>query len=371
MLYFNIHDKILLALRGADQSYEDYFKKRLGYFLIKDKITTIPTITVNFVNAIRYKGRIKYIGNNMPYDSSYFYYTDKGGYKLGFDIKSNRIAITCQRGINRLDCFYIVENMLRDLITKSGAVFLHASGVTYKNAAVIFPAWGGTGKTNILIQFLFADASFLGDDMVVIDKDGNVYPYPKPLNLLYYNFDEYKDFLLDKASLKTKIIYRHLNAMRKIDSVLQKRLKNDNLLIKIDRFFLKRVADRCNEHIELNEIFPDAKIARSTHLQFVLFLTRTAGKVFIIKKIKPDLLAKKMTICSKWERDYLSDLSLPYLFAYPEKERIIREMMGGEREIIKDCFGKVKGVYSVEAGLDLSPVDIYFKLTRFIDKVNS
>lgn len=91
-------------------------------------------------------------------------------------------------------------------LVEHGSAFLHASGFEYNGKTIVVSAWGGTGKTNTLIEFLRRGAAYLGDDMLIIDRAGVVFPYPRPLNLFDYNIERFP-FLRKHITFKKRLLF--------------------------------------------------------------------------------------------------------------------------------------------------------------------
>jgi hypothetical protein len=62
-------------------------------------------------------------------------------------------------------------------------IFLHAGVVGWKGEALIFPAKSYSGKTTLVAELIKMGALYYSDEYAVIDEDGLVHPYPKPLSL--------------------------------------------------------------------------------------------------------------------------------------------------------------------------------------------
>lgn len=84
---------------------------------------------------------------------------------------------------------YVLEPLLRVRALLSGQVFVHASAVAVDAQAVLLPAWGNTGKTNLMLELAEAGAVVISDDWTVLLPDGGVAGYPRPINLMNYNLD--------------------------------------------------------------------------------------------------------------------------------------------------------------------------------------
>ena len=160
---------------------------------------------------------------------------------LKINIQDKSFLLEVEDKFDDFAIFYVSEILMRYYATSYNIVFIHASSFKYKDKSYIINSFGGTGKTNLLLDALTNNGIYLSDDLTAIDKNGNIYPYLKRINLLYYNFD-YKNSLIEKLNLsinKMKII-NFINKINK-NSYLYKliifriewKLKN-NLNVKTD-----------------------------------------------------------------------------------------------------------------------------------------
>ena len=70
----------------------------------------------------------------------------------------------------------------------AGATFVHGAGLARDGRAILLPSWGGVGKTAIVAHLVRARGySLLGDDLVILDRDGSCFPFPKPFVLYGYH----------------------------------------------------------------------------------------------------------------------------------------------------------------------------------------
>lgn len=60
-------------------------------------------------------------------------------------------------------------------------VFVHAGVVGWKGRAVVIPGRSFSGKTTLTAELLKAGATFYSDEFAVLDSEGRVHPYRKPL----------------------------------------------------------------------------------------------------------------------------------------------------------------------------------------------
>lgn len=66
-------------------------------------------------------------------------------------------------------------------IASPHALFVHAGAVSMNGRALLLPGASGVGKTTLVQALLHAGASYLSDDYAVLDIEGRVWSYAKPL----------------------------------------------------------------------------------------------------------------------------------------------------------------------------------------------
>jgi hypothetical protein len=82
--------------------------------------------------------------------------------------------------------WFIVASQLA--LLRIGRVLVHSAGVAKDDRAVVFPSWGGVGKTGLVTRLVRERGwRLLGDDLVILDTVGNCYGFPKPMVLYPYH----------------------------------------------------------------------------------------------------------------------------------------------------------------------------------------
>jgi hypothetical protein len=62
-------------------------------------------------------------------------------------------------------------------------IFVHAGVVALGNRALVLPAPSFSGKTALVAALVRAGAAYYSDEFAVIDRDGWIHPYPRPLSI--------------------------------------------------------------------------------------------------------------------------------------------------------------------------------------------
>jgi hypothetical protein len=69
-------------------------------------------------------------------------------------------------------------------------IFVHAGVVAVEKRAILLPGPTFSGKTTLVAEFLRAGATYYSDEFAVIDREGLVHPYPKPLSIRAGGFSQ-------------------------------------------------------------------------------------------------------------------------------------------------------------------------------------
>lgn len=62
-------------------------------------------------------------------------------------------------------------------------VFVHAGVVAWRDRAILVPGRSRSGKTTLVAELLRRGAVYYSDEYAVLDQDGRIHPFPKPLSV--------------------------------------------------------------------------------------------------------------------------------------------------------------------------------------------
>jgi len=78
----------------------------------------------------------------------------------------------------------IVDDVSRFLSRRpNGPLFIHAGAVSWRGKALLLPGKSGSGKSELVAALLHLGADYLSDEFALLDRDGNVQAFPRPLAL--------------------------------------------------------------------------------------------------------------------------------------------------------------------------------------------
>ena len=92
-------------------------------------------------------------------------------------------ALRVVRTMELQDIFVLLEYDLEVYVAEQARrrVFVHAGAVGWNGRAIILPGQTRSGKTTLVAALVRAGATYYSDEYAVIDTQGRVHPYPRPL----------------------------------------------------------------------------------------------------------------------------------------------------------------------------------------------
>jgi hypothetical protein len=80
---------------------------------------------------------------------------------------------------------HVLDAQLRSRIAflARDRIFVHAGVAAREGQAIVIPAPSFAGKSSLVAALVAAGATYYSDEFAVLDGDGRVHPYPKPLSL--------------------------------------------------------------------------------------------------------------------------------------------------------------------------------------------
>ena len=92
-------------------------------------------------------------------------------------------ALRVVRTMELQDIFALLEYDLEVYVAEQARrrVFVHAGAVGWNGRAIILPGQTRSGKTTLVAALVRAGATYYSDEYAVIDTQGRVHPYPRPL----------------------------------------------------------------------------------------------------------------------------------------------------------------------------------------------
>jgi len=204
----------LLFLIGGDASSFVKFCQEYSYISFGNaEANTQGNFYVHFQDKIVAPRDAVLMDEGSYYTTSGTYYEINKHFAFSVDFKSDILTIAIDSRSKDLLSFHIILIFVRLF---SELLFLHGAAARICGKDIIFPAWGGAGKTHLLLFMLRNGYQYIADDIIVVEPSSNtVLPFQKTLNLLSYNFYDNRD-LAKHLSLKKRFAFGQWLLIRRI-----------------------------------------------------------------------------------------------------------------------------------------------------------
>jgi hypothetical protein len=165
----------------------------------------------------------------------------------------------------------VIEPITHMHMLHHNCAFMHASGVCdADNNAILFSGSGGVGKSNTSIALILDGGwKFISDDLCMIDNSGEVYCYPKYIQIYAYN------------TRAIPALYNRLITRRGLIDLIQ-----------WHRYEHFRGKDKVRRRVSPTDIFGKEILGNKAKISKVIHLTLASNNKFEIEPIKPKELAK-------------------------------------------------------------------------------
>jgi hypothetical protein len=238
------------------------------------------------------------------------------------------------------------DYVFQNLQLQFDQTFIHASSVSKSDQALLFPAWGGVGKTTSLLKLMkHKHYEFLSDDLAIMDSAGQVYQNPKKIQVYAYN-------MLGEPWLQ--------------DAALTGRSRTDLLAW---QFRLKRFGPQgVRRRMYAGELFDHQLVAKQASVSQVFYLERSSTDEFETVSLSAGSLAEKVAYVLPHELSPYTEIASFYKSSFPNGRLLFGpdEMIEQVRRVVKSAV-TTRAITLLKIPLSAKPEDIYSKLTSLLD----
>jgi hypothetical protein len=187
---------VAAAFHNAPEPFRSVYDRELGALVRHDVPSDDVVLDVTF-RDLTLPPTAVYMGHDCAHGDGRFFLLDgmAAAHVQLAELGTGRVEIAVSRDFDPVRLLgYVVEPLLRLLAIRRGVLFLHASSVSLEGRGVAFPAWGHTGKTNIMLALTTRhSAAFLADDWSILTRGASLEVNPRHVNLFDYNLARFPD----------------------------------------------------------------------------------------------------------------------------------------------------------------------------------
>jgi hypothetical protein len=287
---------------------------------------------------------------------------------LPFDRVGAGCEIRCTRdtGMRKLLIEYVRPALQLSLLPK-GALALHSAAASFNGKGVLFAGWAESGKTEAMLGFQQAGASFVSDKWTIVAGDGSsVYNFPTPITV--------RDWMIDLIpGLKGRLTRTGLLRARAAGAAATV-LKSGGALKRVPGVSeIKGLADLAGRvSVTHNQLFGNGsngsggwQSAPSAPLETVFFLLTGNSPTIQVRPADAAEVAGRLADCAHYERRSFFGLYERFRYAFPGRRNpLIENARDSEAEMLTAALSS-KHVYAVEAPFPFNPTTLHEALSQY------
>ena len=166
---YQIHGVLTLRLVDAPSAALDTLQREVGPLRLT--ASQPPDLIIRFVDQHPPAGEIRYLGlDESAYDDAGFYLLDARGRrtKIPFEQLGEPAEIVCELGVAHVP---MVREALGLRLLAKGIVLLHSAAFSFEGHTVLVAGWQKGGKSELLLSFMSAGATFISDEWTIVQPD--------------------------------------------------------------------------------------------------------------------------------------------------------------------------------------------------------
>lgn len=182
----DLHGLVRIRLEDATAADAAVIARQLGP--LPEVSDTTPDLTIRFVDRLDTRGRVRYLGHEDAGFTDDAYLVLRGRHKssVRVQVPITRIGtgpseIVCERGVTAVPLLVpmiALTALSRDVLPVHGSAFVH------DDRGVLVVGWAKGGKSETLLAFATAGASYVGDEWIFIDvPTQRMYGLPEPMRI--------------------------------------------------------------------------------------------------------------------------------------------------------------------------------------------
>jgi hypothetical protein len=198
--YYNIHG-LKIRIRTPYRSITNHYKDKLSYFRV-EKIDSAD-IDYYFGNFEKPPNLAK-IGNNKWCGEKTLFWQPFAGMQVMVKNLLGETKVYLTKWFNVFIGEYLT-NILHTKFIQKNKTLLHCAAVCNGDDALLLSGFGGCGKSSLTYLLLKRGYDYIGDDHVVLSKDGRVYTFPTGMGIDYNAINKLKIDVGVRKKVEAKI----------------------------------------------------------------------------------------------------------------------------------------------------------------------
>lgn len=332
---FDVHGLVGIRLSNPTNSDTLALTRQLGPLRVPT-LARPPDIIIRFEESLALPN-LKYLGlNNAGFtDDGFFILKSKktpAKVKIPFGDIGTTCEIVCESGLRAVPLLIAIVNLT---LLKKDCIPLHASAFTHHNNGILVTGWSKGGKTESLLAFAKHGAGYVGDEWVILSRDGeHMFGLPEPITVWDWQLKQLPDL---KKQLKSSdsLIFRSINMTNRLQRWLGKGRLRKTLPARLLREALPALNRQLHINIPPEDIFLNDSITLVSRPDKLFFVMSHEDPAITVEQWDSGDIARRMLHSVYYEQYPFFEYYQTFKFAFPEAQN---DFLGNVREIQSDIL---------------------------------
>lgn len=299
-----------------------------------------PDITITFKNSFEIPDLI-YIGlDNAGFNKDGYYILSSGRSKLKVKIPFEKIGqpleIICQSGIPGIP---LLNHIINLAFLSKNYIPLHASAFRYNKKNAVAMGWSKGGKTESLLAFANKDAEYIGDEVVMLSKNGNeMFGIPASVTVWEWQFKQVPK-LIPKLSKNKKSLFNLIHFIESVYKFLKKTFLKDSFVTKVIAEALPAFKRQLNFRVTPKYIFKEKIYKEKAYPDKIILIMSHESNEIKVESCTIDEVIARMINSHEYEMSTFIQHYNTFKFAFPQlKNQFLENVNKHQSELLKTAL---------------------------------
>lgn len=315
-LDLDLHGVVGVRLVDATPADEAVVRRQLG--LLERPLARDPDVVVRFVDELPIDGLrfVEFGRTGFTEDGFYVLQSRKRAarVRIGFDGIGDCCEIVCQRGLRAVPLLMAIVTITA---LKRDCVPLHASAFVHEGTGVLVTGWAKGGKTEALLAFAARGAEYVGDEWILLSRDGRrMHGIPEHIRLQDWHLRQLPA-LQRRAPPSRRALFRAIRTVDRLHGAVADGALGRVLPISLVAEALPALRRQLNAQFDPRQVFARTSDTHTGCPERVFLMTCHDAPTIDVRPIDPQEIARRMLASNAFEQQPLLTHYLAYRFAFP------------------------------------------------------
>lgn len=366
---FDLHGLIGIRLVNPSESDTRAVRKQLGS-LQTTSLDREPDITIRFQDHLPLP-ELKYLGRDdagFTDDGFFILNVKKTAVKarIPFETIGSRCEFVCESGLPAVPLLIPILNLT--LLNKD-CIPLHASAFVYDDTGALVTGWAKGGKTEALLAFSAHGAKYVGDEWVILSKDGEtMYGLPEPITIWDWHLDQMPG-VQGQLSTAKSLVFKAIHFIGSLHKALSKGSLKDASPVSLLGKALPALNRQLYIRVPVEKVFASNNIESISRPEKLFLIMSQQQPDTSVESWSSDDIAIRMLESIYYEQVPFFEYYKAFKFAFPEAGN---EFLDNVRALQSDILTSAlrnKEAYRVLHPYPFSFEELYREMAPYCRKV--